>query len=917
MRLFLIDGYALIYRSYFAFIKRPLVTSKGENVSAVFGVSRFLQKIMNEEKPDYLGFVMDRGHSKRSELYPDYKATREKMPDDLRASLPRVRAIVEALNIPILELDNTEADDVIGTLTRLASEEDLNSIIVSGDKDFYQLINEKVHLLNPSSKLGTELVTEENATERLGIPPQQVIDYLALVGDSSDNVPGARGIGPKTALKLLEKYQTVENILEHKEEVSGKRAKNALLNGEENVKLSKKLVTIDQHLPVDLDLDALKLGLPDPEMLREILVEMEFHSMLREFFPDNEDIEEAFESKEEQIEKEYTLARSVADVNALVKRIREKGAMSVDLETTSKDPMKAKIIGMAVSLEKGKGTYIPFRHGAVAEELTLDLFDEPVLSEDNLPFLTDPAMKGLKEVIEDQTIKKTGQNLKYEIIVFRREGLTIRGIDFDTMIASYVLDPSKRQHNLDALALEVLGYKTTTYEDVCGKGKSQIPFSEVPLETARDYACEDTDIPLRLQPIFTERMEEHNLMSLFRELEMPLVHVLADMEEHGLLLDKEFFAALSKKINKALHEIEQKIYKKAGYEFNINSTPQLRTLLFEEMGLPVIKKTKTGASTDASVLEELSDQGYEIPNMLMEYRELEKLRSTYVDALPQLVNPETNRLHSSFNQTVAATGRLSSSDPNLQNIPIRTELGREIRKGFVPRKGYVLLGADYSQIELRVLAHLSEDPIFVNAFNSGADIHTETAALIYNKKAEDVTPEERDGAKTVNFSIIYGVGAYSLGKSLGISGKEAKAFIEQYFDRLPKVEAYLDAQIDKAREDGFVETILGRRRYIPEIHSKNHNIKSFGERAATNAPVQGSAADLIKKAMIDVWEALRESDLDAGMLLQVHDELVFEVREDQLDDLKALVREKMEGAFDLSVPLKVDMGSGKTWYDCK
>ena len=596
--------------------------------------------------------------------------------------------------------------------------------------------------------------------------------------------------------------------------------------------------------------------------------------------------------------------------------------MSLDTETTSTDPVRADLIGISVALEPGAGYYLPFAHclpgGGQGELLEEGGEDRPRPEPPAcLPPLLSDEMAPLVAAIESAEVEKVGQNLKYDLLVLRRAGVRLAGIGFDTMIASYLLDPGRREHGMDSLALQYLDHRTTTYEEVAGKGKAQIPFAWVPLERARDYAAEDADVTLRLRDVFAPELEKLHLDDLFRRIEMPLVEVLAEMEWNGIRIDEPFFHELHRRLLGQLEAVRAQIHAEAGGEFNINSNPQLREILFDRLGLPVIKRTKTGASTDVEVLQALAAQGHRLPELLMEYRQLDKLLSTYVDALPRMVNPETGRIHTSFNQTIAATGRLSSTDPNLQNIPIRTEMGAEIRRGFVPQEGHVFFSADYSQIELRILAHYSEDPAFVEAFRQGEDIHRQTAALIFGVPRQEVTREMRDRAKTVNFAVIYGIGAFSLGNRLGISNAEGKQFIDAYFERFPGVRAYLDRQIELARAQGYVETLTGRRRYIPEITARNFSVRAFGERAATNAPIQGSSADIIKIAMIDIHRELQEGGLRAKMLLQVHDELLFEVPREQVDDLRAMVKAKMEGAIELKVPLLVETGLGENWLECK
>jgi DNA polymerase-1 len=910
--LYLIDGYALIYRAFYAMISRPLTTSSGENTSAPFGLARFLLDLLEDHDPDYVGVVFDAGHSFREEVHPEYKATREKMPEELEASLPRCRELVEAFRIPVVEAEGWEADDVIGTLAAQAGEEGLQTVVVSGDKDFYQLVDDRVWLLNPGrgghAPVEAEWVTPENAEERLGVSPRHVTDYLALIGDSSDNVPGVRGIGKKTAPKLLDRWSSVEEILEHLEEVSSTRARNALGEHGEDARLSKELVTIRRDAPVELELERFRREPPDRERLRDLFIELEFHTLVREVAPEGEGL----------AEEDYELVTDPSRVEEVVEEMREAGRFAVDTETTSLDPMRAELVGVSLAARPGRAYYLPFGHRppAVTEDEegnpALALEGEPV---PNLPDFTGEAMTGLRELLADPDTGKIGQNLKYDRIVLERAGGALEGIVFDTSLASYCLDPGKRDHSLDILVMDRFGVKLTPYEEVAGSGSSEISFAEVPLEEALQYAGEDADYTLRLAGSLREDLEDHRLLELMQRVETPLVPVLADMEQWGIRLDLDFFSELEERVGSELRLVEEEIRKIAGEEVNLRSVPQLRELLFEELDLPVLKRTKTGPSTDESVLSELAARGHEVPKLILEYRELDKLNSTYVSVLPELVHPETGRVHTSFNQTVAATGRLSSSDPNLQNIPIRSVLGREIRKGFVPEEGRVFLGADYSQVELRILAHLSRDPAFLEAFRAGRDIHRETAARIFGVEPEEVSDGMRDRAKTINYATIYGQGPSALASQLGVSREEAEEFIESYFRRFSGVESYIEEMKDRAREQGYVETVSGRRRYIPEIRSRNPGVRGFGERTAANSPIQGTAADLIKIAMIELHERL---DPDrARMLLQVHDELLFEVREDAVEEVREVVREEMTGAMELDVPLEVDMGVGGSWYDCK
>jgi len=994
-RLFLVDGYALIYRAFFALISRPLTTSRGENTSAAWGIANFVQRLIGTHKPEYLGWVHDSGLSFRHERYPAYKATREKLTDELQADfdrgMERICALLEAYRIPILALPGYEADDVIGTLARRAVEANVNVVVVSGDKDFQQLVRPGVWLLNPgrggASAVEEQWVGVENGAERLGVPPALVTDYLALLGDSSDNVPGVKGIGEKGAAELVNSYGTVENIIAHAAEITKKRPREALLAQSDMALLSKELVTIHQDLAIELDLDAMRLSEPNHERLRDLFMELEFHGLARASGAAASasgatsgsaqpaaavDASSADAAPGNAVPLDYRTIDTLDAMRDAVARARSAPYIAVDTETVIDpravyqiDPLRSTLVGVTIGVAPGEAFYFPLAHKPRREEQGSLLLDEATAAQAtveqatasgdapaaprkarakkaaaradagsiaarfyaaaatprpavrNLPPILSEEMRPLRELLEDASVRKTAQNAKYDILALRRAGVSLRGVDFDTMVASYVLDPGRRSHGLDLLALEFLGHTMTSFEELCGKGKDSLPYDEVPIDCARDYSCEDADMTWRLRALFEPQLEALQVASLFRDVEMPLIGVLAEMEWEGIAIDLPWFAALKERFARERARVEQEIYAAAGEEFNINSNLQLREILFEKLGLPVLKRTATGASTDATVLQQLADEGHELPGLLMEYREIAKLENTYIDALPAAVHPETERIHTSFSQAVAATGRLSSSDPNLQNIPIRRELGRDIRRGFVPRAGRKLFAADYSQIELRLLAHLSGDPAFVEAFRSGGDIHRQTAALIFEVPLDEVTKEMRGRAKTINFATIYGQGPHALSQQLKIPHAEAKEFISKYFERFTLVRGYLDSMVDFAREHGYVQTIFGRRRYIPELKERNFNIRAFGERVASNAPIQGSAADLIKIAMIRIDAALRSRALASRMLLQVHDELVFEVPDEELETLSELVVQEMEHAAELSVPLVVDVGTGINWLATK
>ncbi|HEY4304114.1 MAG TPA: DNA polymerase I [Gemmatimonadaceae bacterium] len=972
-KIFLVDGYALIYRAFFAMISRPLTTSRGENTSAAWGVVNFLQRLVTTHKPDYLGWVHDSGLSFRHERYPAYKATREKLSgelqEDFNRGMERISAILDAWRIPVITLKGYEADDVIGTLALKVVEAGMNAVVVSGDKDFQQLVRPGIWLLNPGrggpASVEESWVSTENGSERLGVAPALVTDYLALVGDSSDNVPGVKGIGEKGAQELVNSYGSVENILAHVDEITKKRPREALQSQREEALLSKELVTIRTDLDVDLNLDAMRMTTPDLGRLRTMYVELEFHTLAR-----NIEVPDAVSTTPTELTDapvavgappptpptHYTTANTIDAMERAVERAYEAPYIAVDLETVpdptapyDTDPLRCAVVGVTLAVAPGEAYYMPIAHRerpAAQGDLDLDLglgLDalaapakkaktkktvEPTsiaakrlaagdANVENLPPLDDPAMEPLRALLENVEVKKTVHNAKRDMLTLRTIGVALRGVDFDTMVASYVLDPGRRTHELELLSLEFLNRKLTDLAELCGKGKDLIPFDEIPIECARDYSAENADVVWQLRALFEPQLEQLQLAGLFRDVEIPLVEVLAEMEWHGITIDTEWFASLKERFERERKRVEQEIYGVAGEEFNINSNPKLREILFEKLQLPVLKKTPTGPSTDASVLQQLADEGHQLPSLLMEYREIAKLESTYIDALPAYVHPRTLRVHTSFSQTTAATGRLSSNEPNLQNIPIRRELGRDVRRGFVPRKGWLLLAADYSQIELRLLAHLSEDPAFVQAFRAGGDIHRQTAALIFDVPLDEVTKDMRARAKTINFATIYGQGAHALSQQLKISFAEAKEFIEKYFERFNKVREYLDSRKAFAKEHGYVQTIFNRRRYIPELRDRNFNIRAFGERTAQNSPIQGSAADLIKIAMIKIHRALPEQGLRTEMLLQVHDELVFEVPKEELEAAKALVKQQMEHAAELSVPLVVDMGEGENWLATK
>jgi DNA polymerase-1 len=939
-QLFLIDGYALIYRAFYAMIARPLRTAKGENTSAALGVVNFLLRLREKYRPDYVAWINDAGTSFREERYADYKSTRDKLDQELQAdfnrSVQRICDLLEAFGIPVIAIRGYEADDVIGTLAQTAAERGLQAVIVSGDKDFYQLVGPGIALLNPGrggpAAVDEVWVDESNAADRLGVPPRQVVDFLALVGDSSDNIPGVKGIGEKGAQKLLEEFGDLETMLARAHEVTAKRPREALLAQAENARLSRELVTIKRDVPLDLDITELVLREPDRDALIRLLTELEFYSLVRRLTetlpaapaPPASPSGDGAAAEDFSADSWLTLSElsppSSTTVTVLedpeelpevIERLRRAPLVAVDVEANGPDARGAELVGLSLAASPEEVWYLPFGHQVSPGELAAT---DPVR---NLPPLGDPATRAVVELLTDPDIPKAGHDIKYDWQVLRGAGVELAGVAFDTMLASFVLDPGRRSHTIETLCLEHLGRTLQTYQEVTGKGKAEIPFSEVTVPLAASYCGSDSTTVLSLHRFFAPMLQEMSLEPLLRDIELPLLQVLVDMEWEGITIDRTLFQRLSRELGDDLRRLEQEITRVAGMELNLSSPRQLAVVLFEKLQLPVLKKTKTGPSTDADVLEQLAAMGHDLPRLILEHRELQKLKSTYVDTLPERINPKTGRIHTTFNQAGAATGRLSSADPNLQNIPIRTTRGEAIRAGFVPREGWVFLVADYSQIELRIMAHLSGDPAFIEAFHQAGDIHRQTAALIFNVAPEQVTPEMRARAKTINFATIYGQGAFALSRQLGISLEDARGFIARYFERFAGVRAFLDRQIELARQQGYVETLFKRRRYIPEIKERNFSLRAYGERNAQNSPLQGSAADLIKLAMVRIHRAIRDGDLAGRMLLQVHDELVFEAPPGEAETLSRLVREHMENVVALRVPLVVDIGVGANWLEAK
>jgi DNA polymerase I len=900
-RLFLLDATAMIYRSYFAFIRNPLVTKRGEQTSASFGFVAALLKIIREEQPDYIAAVFDSAKPTfRHEQYAEYKATREKMPDDLAAQLERVDEVVESLSLPNIRLDRYEADDLIGTLAVKGVEAGLDVVVVSGDKDLMQLVNENVCMITPGKvRDGWEKIEQDGVVGKWGVPSDRITDLLGLMGDTSDNIPGVPKVGPKTAAELITEYGDLESVLEAAPSVKKKVVSANLQEFADQARLSKDLATIVLDAPIDLDLDMYEWTGPRLDLIRPLFIEMEFFQFLEEMDPEGEQAADIVEANYETV--------TTQNLPELARKLREAGRFAIDTETTSIDSMKAELIGISIAHDGETGYYIPIGHGRLQATDVDELLDE------NVPF--DLVREHIGTLLEDPEIIKIAQNFKYDLVVLERAGFRMDGPLFDTMIASYLIDPAGR-HNLDTLAQQHLGHTMIPISELIGKGKQQGSFAHVSIDKATEYSGEDALVTYKLAGLFEPQIESMELTSLLHDIEMPLMHVLIAMERNGIRVDRDMLAQLSEEIRSDIERLESEIYDAAGETFNINSTQQLGTILFEKMQLPTQKKTKTGYSTDQDTLETLASKtNHPLPKFMLDYRHLTKLLGTYIDTLPELLDPDTQRVHTSFNQTVASTGRLSSSDPNLQNIPVRTELGGRIRAAFVPQPGWGMMSADYSQVELRVLAHISGDERLREAFRNDEDIHAATASAVFDLAPAFITADERRQAKAINFGVIYGQTAFGLSQALGIPRGEAQKFITSYFETYSGVAAYRDRVIEEAVSNGYVSTMLGRRREIPELGMKDRNRRNFGERLAINMPIQGTAADMIKIAMININRRLDTDGFDANMLLQVHDELVFEAPPDEMDALSDLVRDEMSSAIVLDVPIKVDIGVGANWQE--
>ena len=886
--LYLIDGSSYIFRAFFG-VRQQLSTSNGFPTNALYGFINMLQKVIRDEKPDYLVVAFDSPDKTfRHKLYPNYKANRDAPPEELSRQFPYFEPLVKAYGLSSIRRPGFEADDIIGTLAKKGQQKGLDIVIVSGDKDMMQLISPHIYILDT---MKNKKFMDKEVAEKFGVQADKVVEVMGLMGDSSDHIPGVTGVGPKTAAELIRKFGSIEALYKRIDEVEKKNLKEKLERDKENAFMSRELVSIDTEMDLEFNSDLMILGKIDSVKLKKMFEEFEFVSFL-------EGMQDRTANSLEVDRSEYKTILTEKSFNDLIESLAKKKSFAFDVETTSKRPVWARLVGISFSFNDGNAFYLPLAHRYLGapEQLEFEVVREK-----------------LKQVFEDKSIKKCGHNIKYDLIVMSNEGIALDGVDFDTMIASYLLNPSSRGHGLDALTMEYFGHKNLTYKEMTGTGTKEIGFDEVEVDRATEYAAEDSDMTWRLKGKLQPQLKDSTL-KLYKEIELPLLEVLAEIELNGVYIDRKHLTELSSKIDKKLLRLEKDIYVLADEQFNINSPKQLSVILFEKLKLPVVKKTKTGYSTDVSVLGQLALK-HKLPEQVLSYRQLAKLKSTYVDALPGEIFKKTGRVHTSFNQTVAATGRLSSSNPNLQNIPIRSDMGKEIRKAFTAEEDNMLLSADYSQIELRILAHLSKDKALKRAFDKGEDVHARTAADIFGGSIGQVDEKSRRMAKAVNFGIIYGLSAFGLSRQLNISRRHAQDFIDQYFSLYSSVKDFMGNTITEARECGYTLTMFHRRRYLPDLKSDNRQVRESAERIAINSPIQGSAADLIKVAMIRLSRNLKKIKLNSKMILQVHDELLFECPVQEKKEIESLVRKEMEGAYSLSVPLVVDIGWGKNWNE--
>ncbi len=891
--LILVDGSSYLFRAFHAL--PPLQASSGQYTGAIYGVISMLKKLVNEYQPEHMAVVFDaKGKTFRNDLYKEYKAHRPPMPDELRSQIEPIHQLVDALGFPRLVIPNVEADDVIGTLAKQAVDAGYEVLISTGDKDLAQLVTDKITLINTMSN---HISTPESVQEKFGVPAEHIVDYLALIGDTSDNIPGVPKVGPKTAAKWLNQYGSLDNIIEHADEIKGKVGDN-LRESLPQLPLSYQLATIVCDVELEQTPDDLDLKPADTEQLQQLYSEFEFKNWLAEL-NQADDASTTNTPMDAPADTDYQTILTEDALADWLKKLQQAEVFAFDTETTSLNYMQARIVGVSFAVKAGEAAYVPFGHDY--EGAPQQLTEQQVLGQ-------------LKPLLEDEKVGKLGQNLKYDAHVLQNHGIHLRGIRDDTLLESYVLD-STRRHDLDSLASRFLNIDTIHFEDVAGKGAKQLTFNQVELEQAGPYAAEDADISLRLhQQLSLQLAAVPSLLKVYREIELPLLPVLQQIERNGVKVDADMLAQQSDALAQRMAEIELQAYAEAGEEFNLGSPKQIQAIFFDKLDLPVKRKTPKGQpSTAEDVLQELAEDGFELPRLILEHRGLSKLKSTYTDKLPLQINPHTGRVHTSYNQTGAATGRMSSSDPNLQNIPIRSEIGRRIRQAFVADQGNCILAADYSQIELRIMAHLSGDQGLLDAFHNGLDIHRATAAEVFDTELEQVDNEQRRAAKAINFGLIYGMSAFGLAKQLGVSRYDAQQYIDLYFERYPGVHDYMQRTREQAHDTGYVETLFGRRLYLPEINSRNGQRRQYAERTAINAPMQGTAADIIKRAMVSVYQALKSSDIEARMIMQVHDELVFEVSKQHTDSLSQLLHTQMESAADLNVPLLVDIGMGANW----
>ncbi len=885
-RFFILDGHSHCYQAFYA-ITAKLTTPDGKPANAVYGFTRMLQKLLREQHPEYIVVVFDTKYAThRHNSYAEYKANRKPTPAELQVQIPLIYKVVRAHNIPIYAARGYEADDVIGSLVKKLSDKNVEIVIATSDKDMEQLLSPQTKIYN--AKKGV-MIDPETLFREKGIRPEQVVDVLALSGDSSDNVPGVPGIGNKTALELIQKWGSLESVLTNTEQITGKKRQENLRLFSEQARLSQKLITLYSEIPLRIDMNACKLNTTENTRLKKLFRALGFNTLLADMVAT---------AKTE--ETRYHLINTAEKFTEFLGQLKQQKVFAVDLETTAAQPLRAKIVGVSFSWQEKEAYYLPLMSPEGAAHLDAN---------DVLP--------KIKPVLEDEAIKKIGQNIKYDLLVLRNNNIHLKGIAFDSMIASYLLNPVKRNHNLDDIAFEYLSYKTIATSELIGAGKDQITMDQVDTGKVCQYACQDADVALRLAHIMEPRLREEGLWPLFQQIEIPLIYVLAEMEWNGISVDSHILKQMSGDLTVKLQQLEKEIYTSAGHEFNIDSPKQLSEILFEKLGLPRVRKTKTGLSTDANVLTSLAWR-HTLPKLVLEYRQLTKLKNTYIDALPDMINQATGRVHTSFNQTVTATGRLSSSAPNLQNIPIRTDIGRQIRRAFIPaEKDTVILSADYSQIELRILAHFSEDTALIAAFQQDKDIHSVVASSIYNVPMEQVTPEMRRNAKAVNFGIIYGLSEFGLSRDTGLTVEEAREFINAYFGLYHGVKDYRDRVIEEAIGSGYVLTLFNRKRFVPDIRSENKKRRNLAERIAINTVIQGTAADLIKVAMNKIHENQKKDSYGAKMLLQIHDELLFEVKEDRLASARPMILEEMSHAVTLNVPVKVNIKVGKNWMDAE